>query len=162
MTWSGFRRISPNLSYPHPTRPTLHILAAVAEHEREMIAERTKSALRAAKARGVRLGRNGADRLAPAYRAARFSLTNWNPSVGSHPSPGRTRPRLLRGSRAPQTVTLLAPTVVGLSSRRPSSRSACATQLRIACAEGSNSFASCSGVRPARISSIICRRNSGA
>jgi DNA invertase Pin-like site-specific DNA recombinase len=55
---------------PHATRLTLHILAAVAEHEREMIAERTKAALRAAKARGIRLGRNGADRLAPTYRAA--------------------------------------------------------------------------------------------
>jgi DNA invertase Pin-like site-specific DNA recombinase len=54
---------------PHATRLTLHILAAVAEHEREMIAERTKAALQAAKARGIRLGRNGADRLAPAYRA---------------------------------------------------------------------------------------------
>ena len=41
------------------TRLTLHILAAVAEHEREMIAERTKAALQAAKARGIRLGRNG-------------------------------------------------------------------------------------------------------
>ena len=48
---------------------TLHILAAVAEHERAMIADRTKAARRAAKVRGVRLGRNGADRLAPAYRA---------------------------------------------------------------------------------------------
>src|SRR5262249_19254047 len=42
---------------PHATRLTLHILAAVAEHERLMIAERTKAALQAAKARGVRLGR---------------------------------------------------------------------------------------------------------
>jgi DNA invertase Pin-like site-specific DNA recombinase len=54
---------------PHATRLTLHILAAVAEHERTMIGERTKAALQAAKARGIRLGRNGADRLAPRYRA---------------------------------------------------------------------------------------------
>jgi DNA invertase Pin-like site-specific DNA recombinase len=50
---------------PHATRLTLHILAAVAEHEREMIAQRTKAALQAAKARKIRLGSNGADRLAP-------------------------------------------------------------------------------------------------
>jgi DNA invertase Pin-like site-specific DNA recombinase len=60
---------------PHATRLTLHILAAVAEHEREMISSRTKAALQAAKARGVRLGRN-AERLAPANRAAALDHAN--------------------------------------------------------------------------------------
>ena len=41
---------------PHATRLTLHILAAVAEHERLMISARTKAALAAAKANGKRLG----------------------------------------------------------------------------------------------------------
>jgi DNA invertase Pin-like site-specific DNA recombinase len=41
---------------PEATRLTIHVLAAVAEHEREMIAQRTKAGLKAAKARGVVLG----------------------------------------------------------------------------------------------------------
>jgi len=41
---------------PHANKLTVHILAAVAQHEREMISERTKAALAAAKRRGTRLG----------------------------------------------------------------------------------------------------------
>ena len=41
---------------PHANKFMVHMLAAFAEHEREMISQRTKDGLRAAKARGVVLG----------------------------------------------------------------------------------------------------------
>jgi DNA invertase Pin-like site-specific DNA recombinase len=55
---------------PHANKLTIHILAAVAQHEREMISERTKAALAAAKARGTRLGNPQLAKAAKRGRAA--------------------------------------------------------------------------------------------
>jgi DNA invertase Pin-like site-specific DNA recombinase len=56
---------------PHANKLTVHILAAVAQHEREMISERTKAALAAAKRRGQRLGN---PKLAEAQHLAHAAL----------------------------------------------------------------------------------------
>jgi DNA invertase Pin-like site-specific DNA recombinase len=60
---------------PHANKLTVHILAAVAQHERELIAQRTRDALQAAKARGKKLGN-------PKLAAARQTAIEGQPGRG--------------------------------------------------------------------------------
>jgi DNA invertase Pin-like site-specific DNA recombinase len=56
---------------PEANRLTIHIIAAMAEHERNMISDRTKRGLAAAKSRGVKLG---GPKLPQARKAAQIAI----------------------------------------------------------------------------------------
>jgi DNA invertase Pin-like site-specific DNA recombinase len=83
------------VDYPQANRLTIHILAAVAEHEAKMISDRTRAALAAAKERGTVLG---------GYRGRAGTCTDLE------------KARAVRTVKADSRVTDLAPTIRQLQS----------------------------------------------
>ena len=67
---------------PEANRLTIHIMAVMAQHEREAISARTKAALAAAKRRGVKLGGD---------RGVRFSAKHVKLAVAARREKARTR-----------------------------------------------------------------------
>ena len=95
---------------PAANRLTLHILAAVAEAEATMISARTKAALAAAKARGVKLGGD-------------------HGTIASQCRKGATASAKVRGERAEKRANDLLPIIEGIKANGVTSLREIATAL---------------------------------
>jgi DNA invertase Pin-like site-specific DNA recombinase len=84
---------------PYANKLTVHVLAAVAEHKREMIGQRTRAALAAAKAHGTRLGNPRPD-LVKAGAAASAAAARFRAGVMPTIQALQTEGRSLRGIAA--------------------------------------------------------------
>ena len=97
------------VDFPEANRLTIHILAAVAEHEREAISKRTKEALAAAKRRGVKLGN-----------------PNMTPSIAAM---GRVASKEARFKKSQDRANDLMPVIEGIKERGIITLKGIATEL---------------------------------
>ena len=94
---------------PHATKTMLRILAVFAQHEREQISERTIAALKAAKARGVKLGN-------PRYEE---SLARARAARGYEDAPPEVEDLILQWREEDETLQAIADRLNRLNIRTP-------------------------------------------